>query len=138
MWGWSGFKQPALPEACPKPKAKAKAEAKAKARCATASVEARPATAPAVQWQRLLAKAGMNGAYVKLADFCSHLKLAKNQAKRDYLQGPNAWRVASRNGGKLRYPEDWTERPGNRGGVPPIFVRREKLEEVFLKYFVRK
>jgi hypothetical protein len=39
---------------------------------------------------------------------------------------------------KLRYPADWTDRPGDRGGKAAIFVKREKLEEVFLKYYAKK
>jgi hypothetical protein len=135
LWGWSGFRPLALPSTRPMPQVKAKAKAQPRPAAATAAT--RPATAPSVLWERLLAKQGMEGTWVKLADFCRHLKLPRNKAKRDYLEGPTAWRVASRSGGKLRYPEDWSERPGNRGGIPPIFVRREKLEEVFLKYFAK-
>lgn len=135
LWGWSGFRPRPTPSS--RPPAQANSKAKELPRTAAATAAARPAKDPSVRWQELLAKPGMEGTWVKLADFCKHLKLPRNQSRRDYLEGPSAWRVASRNGGKLKYPEDWKERPGNRGGMPPMFVKREKLEEVFLKYFAK-
>jgi len=96
-----------------------------------------PTIAPAVQWQNLSTKQGMQGSWIKLAYFLKHLKLPKNQARRDYLIGTNAWRVGARRGSKLQNPGDWMQRPGSRGGIAPIFIKKEKLEEVFLKYYAK-
>jgi hypothetical protein len=137
LWGWSGFTAPAAPAdraallnavpAAPEARAQAKAQAKA---------QVRPPASPDARWQALLAKEGMQGDWVKLAKFCGVLKLSSNQARRDYLDGPTAWRVGPRQGAKLRRPEDWAPRPGCRGGVAPIYVNKDKLKEVFMKYYV--
>ena len=130
LWGWSGFngESNALP-ACPQPQPQAQTQSKA---------QVRVVEAPDVQWEKFKAKPGMQGTWVKLLVFCRNLKISSNQAKRDYLEGPNAWRVPTRNGCKLVYHEDWIERPGDHGGVPATFVHSSKLEEVFLKYFVER
>jgi hypothetical protein len=138
LWGWCGFgpsDQPVAATPVAKVAAKTQANTRAKA-TAKANAQAR-AEAPHVQWQKLLAKQGMQSDWVKLARCCEILnpKLSKNQARRNYLDRPNAWKLQGR---KLRNPIDWEQRPGQRGGVPPIFVRKAKLKGVFLKYYVMK
>lgn len=134
LWGWSGFKTPVPLEASPKPKAKAKAAATKRASGRNAPSDV---VSPQVRLQQLFAKPGMQSDWVKLVCFLKHLKLPRSQARRDYLEGPYAWRTGARKA-KLSEPADWMQKPGNRGGVPPIFVRRAKLEEVFLKYYAEQ
>ena len=95
-------------------------------------------TTAAEQWQRLSAKQGMQGPWVKLARFCELLGLSKNQARRDYLEGPTAWRLGPRKGAKLQSPNAWMQRSGSRGGIAALCVKKDKHNDVFMKYYVAK
>jgi len=134
LWGWSGFR--ATPNAgagtgaLPQPTAKAKAKAKAVA----TPVARASARTPEEQWQLLSKKKGMEGAWVKLSQYLRHLKLPKGQGKRDHLTGANAWKIGRR---LLQEPGDWQHRPGSHGGVAPVWIRKDVLKAVFLRYYAK-
>jgi hypothetical protein len=102
------------------------------------------AEAPVTQWQKLAHKLIADGDYYKLTSFCRGLrpKLNDKQATRDYIQGPNAWRLGrggrDRRGSKLVEGTHWVRRKGHGGGIPATFVRKQDLEQVFYKYFAKK
>ena len=89
---------------------------------------------PQEQWQLLSAKKGMGGAWIQPSKYLAHLKFPKNKAKRDYLEGFNAWKIGRR---KLQNPAEWQTRPGSHGGVPPTWIRADILESVFLRYYAK-
>ena len=95
-----------------------------------------PARSPAEQWQALSVKLEAVGNHYKLISFCKELrpKLKRGQAKRDFLEGPNAWRPGRGRGTKLQS----VEKKGSRGGIPATYVRKEDLEQVFYKYYGKK
>ena len=136
LWGWSGFRAPENVDAEPiaKANAKPKATAKAKAKALATPVARTNVETPQEQWQLLSVKKGMGGAWIQLPKYLTHLKLPKNKAKRDYLEGLNAWKIGWR---KLQNPAEWQTRPGSHGGVPPTWIRADILESVFLRYHVK-
>jgi hypothetical protein len=95
---------------------------------------------PAQQWEKLKAKLVAQGTYFKLVSFCKEVrpKLLHGQAKRDFIEGPNAWRLGPKRGTKLTAGSQWVEKSGRRGGVPASWVRNDALEQVFYKYYAKK
>jgi len=83
LWGWSGFRAPENVEAEPIAKAKAKPEAtaKAKAKVLSAPVARTNVKTPQEQWQLLSAKKGMDGAWIQLPKYLTHLKLPKKKSE---------------------------------------------------------
>ena len=101
---------------------------------------AAPVEAPAVQWRKLQCKlVVLEDDWIKISSFCSALrpKLLSNQAKRDYIVGSTAWRIGSGQGRKLVHKTHWDNKSGRRGGVPPLVVKRDALEQVFYKYYAK-
>ena len=62
------------------------------------------------------------------------MPLCKGQGKRDFLEGPNAWKIGRR---KLQNPAEWQNQPGTRGGKAPAWIRKDVLEAVFSKYHAK-
>ena len=71
--------------------------------------------------------------WCKLADYLAKVGLSNNQTKR-YVEGKTSWKLGEGRGRNLKAKQDWDNKPGGRGGVPPVFVRVAVLREVFAKY----
>ena len=63
--------------------------------------------------------------------------ISSNQAKRDYIVGPKAWRIGSGNGTKFVHKTHWDNKTGSRGGGAPLVVKKNALEQVFYRYYAK-
>ena len=140
LFGWAGFSVPkprqqhpstivenvgvvAAPEVAPR----------------VSNVRANIVEAGSVQWAKKQAKLEtVEGEWVKLASFLKAVGKLSGQAKRDFLEGPSAWKVGPGKGNKLVKKTHWDNRSGNRGGKPPLCVKRAVLEQIFYKYYMKR
>ena len=58
------------------------------------------------------------------------------KAKRDFIEGPNAWRLGPGRGTKLI--SQCVSKSGARGGIPSAYLRKHAMEQVFYKYYAKK
>ena len=96
-----------------------------------------------MQWHKLKAKLVAEGDFYKLTSFCQNVrpKLNHKQAKRDFISGPNCWRLGSGSRGQgleLVSGKHWVQKSGKRGGIPATYIRKDALESIFYKYFAKK
>ena len=139
LFGWKGFKQ--LPECSADNKGSGPRHAVRVAPPVAAAAAA--AEAPSAQWEKIKGKLVSDGEHFKLSSFCQALrpKLDHLQVTRQYIKGPNAWRLGRGDRGrgtKLASGTQWVKKAGHRGGVPAVYVEKDALGQVFYKYFAKK